>query len=115
MNTGRTLTGIVFVLLGLVAAAPFAVSDKAVAQEVPGTDQAPEPASAMVPVGPRDPFVPLVRTGGSPAERPPLSGLRLAGLIWDSSATTQETRALVETPDGLCYIVRLDDRRFGVR
>lgn len=113
MNTGRTLTGIVFVLLGLVAAASLAVCGEAAAQEVSGADQAPEPASATVPVGPRDPFVPLVMKGGPPAERRPLSGLRLAGLIWDSSATTQEIRALVETPDGLGYIVRLDDRRFG--
>ena len=46
--------------------------------------------------------------------RPSLSGLRLVGVVWDASRRDQ-IRALVETPDGLGYYVRMNEEKFGGR
>jgi hypothetical protein len=113
MRITRRLSSVFFLLIGLVAAAPFVAREDAAAQMVHGADQVPEADSTTSPppVGPRDPFIPLVCKGGPAQQRPTLSGLRLAGLIWDSSAEEQ-IRALVETADGLGYILRVGDQRF---
>jgi Tfp pilus assembly protein PilP len=46
--------------------------------------------------------------------RPSLSGLRLVGVVWDPVRRDQ-IRALVETPDGLGYYVRMNEEKFGGR
>lgn len=114
MRITRRRTGTVLALAGLLAAAPFAAPREAAAQAVPGTDQAQEGASTLPPppAGVRDPFIPLVNRADPAQQRPVLSGLRLAGLIWDPKVAEQ-IRALVETPEGLGYILRLNDQRFG--
>jgi hypothetical protein len=68
----------------------------------------------------RDPFDPLVTkpvdeaTGEGGERRQPLSGLRLVGVVWDAK-DRQQIRALVETPEGLGYYVRLNEEKFGGR
>lgn len=70
---------------------------------------APEPSS-----GPRDPFAPLVRKPSPGEERrfQEITSLKLVGVVWDAR-NPEAIRALVETPDGLGYYLRLDDERFG--
>jgi Tfp pilus assembly protein PilP len=46
--------------------------------------------------------------------RPSLSGVRLVGVVWDPVRRDQ-IRALVETPDGLGYYVRMNEEKFGGR
>jgi hypothetical protein len=60
----------------------------------------------------RDPFEPLVTVGPEGENRPSLSGLRLAGVVWDP-VRRDLIRALVETPDGLGYYVRMNEEKFG--
>jgi hypothetical protein len=74
---------------------------------------APAPASAPARPGEgRDPFEPLVTRAPEGEARPSLSGLRLAGVVWDPVRKDQ-IRALVETPDGLGYYVRVNEEKFG--
>jgi len=72
-----------------------------------------EPARSAAP-GPegRDPFEPLVTRAPEGDNRPSLSGLRLVGVVWDP-ARRDQIRALVETPDGLGYYVRMNEEKFG--
>jgi hypothetical protein len=114
MRSTRRLTVSILALAALVAAAPLARPGQAAAQELPRTDEALEVPSTLPPppAGVRDPFIPLVGPAVQTQQRPTLSGLRLSGLIWDSKATDQ-IRALVETTDGLGYILRLNDQKFG--
>ncbi|MGH7318048.1 MAG: hypothetical protein ACRELA_00240, partial [Candidatus Rokuibacteriota bacterium] len=49
---------------------------------------------------------------GAAERRQPLTGLKLVGVIWDAKNRDQ-VRALVETPDGLGYYVRLNEEKFG--
>jgi Tfp pilus assembly protein PilP len=72
----------------------------------------PQPASPASPAGPRDPFTPLVTKAPEGENRPSLSGLRLVGIVWDPVHRDQ-IRALVETPDGLGYYVRVNEQKFG--
>jgi hypothetical protein len=115
MMTNRRRTKVFLVLVGLVGVAPFPCRPEAVAQApaLPGSGEAAGAAANAVPAGPRDPFLPLVTEGGPPPEKRPLGGLRLTGVIWDSEETVPDIRALIETVDGLGYIVRVDDQRFG--
>lgn len=89
--------------------------------------QAPAPAApqpgVLTPGRPgRDPFDPLVTkpvestdaAGEGGEGRQPLSGLRLVGVVWDAR-DRQQIRALVETPDGLGYYVRVNEEKFGGR
>jgi hypothetical protein len=41
-----------------------------------------------------------------------VSNLRLVGVLWDVKEP-ESIRALVETPDGLGYYLRLNDEKFG--
>lgn len=89
--------------------------------------QAPAPAApqpgVLAPARPgRDPFDPLVTKPVEPTEttgeggerRQALSGLRLVGVVWDAK-DRQQIRALVETPEGLGYYVRVNEEKFGGR
>jgi len=74
---------------------------------------APAPAKSEPSVGDgRDPFEPLVTRAPEGDTRPSLSGLRLVGVVWDP-ARKDQIRALVETPDGLGYYVRVNEEKFG--
>jgi len=79
---------------------------------------APTPAAAPAPAaggsGARDPFDPLIAPPGPNEERKvqQFSNLKLVGVIWDT-VNRDQIRALVETPDGLGYYVRMNEERFG--
>lgn len=72
------------------------------------------PAAPGAPAGPRDPFEPLVRKPDPNEERKiqEVANLKLVGVIWDVK-DSETIRALVETPDGLGYYLRLNDEKFG--
>ena len=82
----------------------------------PGQAAAPTAAPAPAPAGVRpdgrDPFEPLVTKAPEGENRPSLSGVRLVGVVWDPGRRDL-IRALVETPDGLGYYVRLNEEKFG--
>jgi len=82
----------------------------------PAPSPAPAPASpaAAGQTDGRDPFTPLITKAPEGENRPSLSGLRLVGVVWDPVRRDQ-VRALVETPDGLGYYVRLNEEKFGGR
>ena len=70
------------------------------------------PAASAQPTR-RDPFVPLV-TKPKPEspeakETIPLAKIKLVGIVWDR----ERTRAMVETPDGLGYVLKENDEVFG--
>jgi hypothetical protein len=76
-------------------------------------------AGPSAPGGLRDPFEPLVRPvrptqPAQPGEPPvqELERLKLVGIVWDAK-DPQMIRALVETPDGLGYYLRLNEEKFG--
>lgn len=71
-------------------------------------------AGAPAPGGPRDPFEPLVRKLEPGEERKvqEVASLKLVGVVWDVK-DPGEMRALVETPDGLGYYLRLNEEKFG--
>ena len=75
---------------------------------------APPAAGAPTPSGPRDPFEPLVRKLDPGEERKvqEVASLKLVGIVWDVK-DPGEIRALVETPDGLGYYLRLNEEKFG--
>ncbi|MBI4012174.1 MAG: hypothetical protein HY359_07715 [Candidatus Rokubacteria bacterium] len=84
-------------------------------QPAPAGQAAAPAAPAAAPAGRtdgRDPFEPLVTKAPEGESRPSLSGLRLAGVVWDP-VRRDLIRALVETPDGLGYYVRLNEEKFG--
>src|SRR5262249_22656801 len=80
------------------------------AEPAPASQPAWPAPSGPAPAGPRpdgrDPFDPLITRAPEGENRPSLSGLRLVGVMWDP-ARKEQVRALVETPDGLGYYVRL--------
>jgi hypothetical protein len=82
----------------------------------PAPSPAPAAGAAAQPAKPgpegRDPFEPLVTVGPEGENRPSLSGLRLSGVVWDP-VRREQIRALVETPDGLGYYVRMNEEKFG--
>jgi len=62
--------------------------------------------------GERKSIEPLVTKAPEGESRPSLSGVRLVGVVWDPGRRDL-IRALVETPDGLGYYVRLNEEKFG--
>jgi hypothetical protein len=85
------------------------------------TPQPAAPAAGTAPAAPgaRDPFDPLITKpvetvgpGATPEQRQPLSGIKLVGVIWDTR-DRDRIRALVETPEGLGYYVRVNEEKFG--
>ena len=83
----------------------------------PSGGAAPSPSAPGAPTpaptgGERDPFEPLVSKPREGEDRPSLSGLRLVGVMWDAGRRDQ-IRALVETPDGLGYYLRVNEEKFG--
>lgn len=87
----------------------------------PSTTPAPAPAPATPPGtsapaagGPRDPFEPLVRQAAPGEEKRvhEVANLKLVGVLWDVR-DPETIRALVETPDGLGYYLRLNEEKFG--
>ena len=83
--------------------------------EAPPAPTAPAPGG-VAPGGRRDPFEPLVRKAEPGQERKVLgvASLKLVGIIWDAKAP-EAIRALVETPDGLGYYLRLNEEKFGAK
>jgi len=88
----------------------------------PATPAAPAPApesaapatGTTAPGGPRDPFEPLVRKVEPGEERKvqEVASLKLVGIVWEPK-DPEAIRALVETPDGLGYYLRLNEEKFG--
>jgi len=81
----------------------------------PAAPAPPAPAAgAPAPGGPRDPFEPLVRKTEPGEERKiqEVASLKLVGIVWDAKDPGM-MRALVETPDGLGYYLRLNEEKFG--
>ena len=88
----------------------------------PATPAAPAPApesaapatGTTAPGGPRDPFEPLVRKVEPGEERKvqEVASLKLVGVVWEPK-DPEAIRALVETPDGLGYYLRLNEEKFG--
>lgn len=79
------------------------------------TPAPPTPATgAPATGGPRDPFEPLVRKLEPGEERgvQEVANLKLVGVVWDVR-DAEAIRALVETPDGLGYYLRLNEEKFG--
>ena len=76
----------------------------------------PGPAQQKGPGAPppesRDPFRPLIqkKSATQSKEEVALSRLKLVGILWDRDG---QTRALVETDDGLGYILREKDSIMG--
>jgi Tfp pilus assembly protein PilP len=86
----------------------------ATAQAAPAAPAPAAPGAPAAPAGDRDPFTPLITKAPEGEMRPSLSGLRLVGVVWDAGRRDQ-IRALVETPDGLGYYVRMNEEKFGGR
>jgi Tfp pilus assembly protein PilP len=86
------------------------------ATPAPAAAPAAPAAGTPAPGGPRDPFEPLVQPvqPRQPEERrvQELETLKLVGILWDAK-DPQMIRALVETPDGLGYYLRLNEEKFG--
>ena len=118
-------------IAGLLATAAWAQSQpkfptplpvpKAPASSAPSTTPAPTPAAPTAgtpaPGGLRDPFEPLVQPArpvqpGEARKVQELDSLKLVGIVWDAK-DPQMIRALVETPDGLGYFLRLNEEKFG--
>jgi hypothetical protein len=76
----------------------------------------PSGAGAPATGGPRDPFEPLVRKAEPGEEKriAEVTNLKLVGVLWDVK-DPEAIRALVETPDGLGYYLRLNEERFGAK
>ena len=88
-------------------AAPAAPAPAAQGAEAPA-------AGTAAPGGPRDPFEPLVRKidPGEERKTQEVASLKLVGIVWEPK-DPEAIRALVETPDGLGYYLRLNEEKFG--
>jgi hypothetical protein len=88
-------------------AAPAAPAPAAQGAEAPA-------AGTAAPGGPRDPFEPLVRKidPGEERKTQEVASLKLVGIVWEPK-DSEAIRALVETPDGLGYYLRLNEEKFG--
>ncbi|MBI2467166.1 MAG: hypothetical protein HYV62_05010 [Candidatus Rokubacteria bacterium] len=75
----------------------------------------PEAAKEAAPAAAeRDPFEPLVvKTAPGETSAIQVTSLRLVGVLWD--AARRDVRALVQTPDGLGYYLRVNEEKFGGR
>jgi hypothetical protein len=102
---------------------PLPVPKSPAPSAAPSAPPAPAPAApgaetpaagAAAPSGPRDPFEPLVRKIEPGEERKvqEVASLKLVGVLWEPK-DPEAIRALVETPDGLGYYLRLNDEKFG--
>ena len=102
---------------------PLPVPKSPAPSAAPSAPPAPAPAApgaetpaagAAAPSGPRDPFEPLVRKIEPGEERKvqEVANLKLVGVVWEPK-DSEAIRALVETPDGLGYYLRLNDEKFG--
>ena len=97
---------------------PLPVPKAPASGAAPSAAPAPAPAAptagAPAPTGPRDPFEPLVRKLDPGEERKvqEVANLKLVGIVWDVK-DSEAIRALVETPDGLGYYLRLNEEKFG--
>jgi hypothetical protein len=93
---------------------PKTGSEAAVAKPAPAPPVVSQAAPAPVPGGGRDPFDPLVKKPEPGEERrfQQIAGLKLVGVVWDAKAPEQ-IRALVETPEGLGYYLRVNEEKFG--
>lgn len=91
-------------------AAPSAAPTPAPQAQAPAAPATGTPA----PGGPRDPFEPLVRKLEPGEERKiqEVASLKLVGVMW-AVKDPEMIRALVETPDGLGYYLRLNEEKFG--
>jgi hypothetical protein len=91
-------------------AAPAPPASQAPAAPAESAPAAGTPAAS----GPRDPFEPLVRKLEPGEERKvqEVANLKLVGIVWDVK-DSDVIRALVETPDGLGYYLRLNEEKFG--
>ncbi|HEX2501738.1 MAG TPA: hypothetical protein VHO73_09785 [Methylomirabilota bacterium] len=94
-------------------AAPAAPAAPATPAPAAPAESAPA-AGTPAPGGPRDPFEPLVRKLEPGEERKvqEVANLKLVGIVWDVK-DSEAIRALVETPDGLGYYLRLNEEKFG--
>ena len=92
---------------------PLPVPKAPAPSAAPAAPAAPAPA-APAPAGPRDPFEPLVRKidPGEERKTQEVASLKLVGIVWEPK-DPQAIRALVETPDGLGYYLRLNEEKFG--
>jgi hypothetical protein len=99
---------------------PLPVPKAPAPSTAPSATPAPPPSAgapapgAPAPGGPRDPFEPLVRKLDPGEERKvqEVASLKLVGIVWDPK-DSEAIRALVETPDGLGYYLRLNEEKFG--
>ena len=94
---------------------PLPVPKAPAPSTAPSATPAPAPsAGAPAPGAPRDPFEPLVRKLDPGEERKvqEVASLKLVGIVWDPK-DSEAIRALVETPDGLGYYLRLNEEKFG--
>jgi len=89
-------------------------AQSAPAGAAPQAQPAAPPTPSTAPPGQRDPFDPLVKKPGPGEERriQEIAGLKLVGVIWDPK-NPGGIRALVETPDGLGYYLRVNEEKFG--
>lgn len=92
------------------ASAPSTAPSAAPAPAAAAPAPAAPTAGAAAPTGPRDPFEPLVRKEERKVQD--LENLKLVGIVWDVK-DSEAIRALVETPDGLGYYLRLNEEKFG--
>lgn len=79
-----------------------------------GSPAPPAAGAPATPGGARDPFEPLVRKlePGEDRRAQEVTNLKLVGVLWDTK-DADAIRALVETPDGLGYYLRLNEEKFG--
>ena len=97
-----------------VPKAPAPTAAPAPTRGAPARRRRRRPRGAPATAGPRDPFEPLVRKAEPGEERriQEVANLKLVGVVWDTK-DADAIRALVETPDGLGYYLRLNEEKFG--
>jgi hypothetical protein len=94
---------------------PVPKTPAAPAAPAPAAPETAAPAAGTpAPGGPRDPFEPLVRKIEPGEERKvqEVANLKLVGIVWEPK-DPEAIRALVETPDGLGYYLKLNEEKFG--
>src|SRR5262245_33987786 len=94
--------------------APAAAPSAPPAPAPPTAQATPAPAAPAPPGAPGARSEPMVRAvePGQERKNQEVANLRLVGVVWDVR-DTEAIRALVETPDGLGYYLRLNEEKFG--